>query len=219
MSDEATILLAGGTRAAWVTIALLGAGALLMLALAALLLAFHFSPRSPFRIRFLWLGGVIALAAAGFFAGEISLRFTRIARIDVHASGVWTLRAQTGRIITRLAPETGRSLSLWAETRIYTSPPYGDDLHGIVHFQDGREYRLRSSSAFDLLLRLGYGDYWLDHTHMGTAEEARARAARARMVFTGSKRKEALVLPFHSFFPEGVETTRAFLAGRASGPL
>lgn len=219
MSGGTTLLLGAGSRAGWTAVILLALAALCLLALAAVTAGFNLSRRSPAKLPALWLACAACLGAAGYCAYEASLRFTRVGRIDVDAAGAWTLRAQTGRIVGRLAPETGRALVLWAEARTYKTSPYGDDLHGLVRGRDGREHRLRPSVAFDLLARLGYGNFWLDHRHMGDAEEARARAARARLVYAGPTRGKALALPLHSFDARGLAAARAFLAARARAPL
>lgn len=218
MTGAATILL-GDARGAWATVFLWSLAALFMLLLAALALGLRLSRRSPWRPRSLWLVVAAALAAAAVAAGEGSRPLTRVARIEIDGTGAWGLRSACGRRIARVAPGTRRSLTLWAEVRSRETAPYFDDLRGRLKVAGGREYDLQASQAFDLLIRLGYGRFWLDHENPGGAEEAAARQLGARMVFAGSSRSGALVLPLHAYDLRGIAVVGAFLAGRADGPL
>lgn len=160
--------------------------------------------------------GIVALAAAGWFAlGAHRLR-NAVASLVRDAAGTWFLRAYSGKLLAMIPPGTPRVLSLWAEVRTRASAPYFDSLHGRLQTDNGRVFRLRPANNFDLLIRLGYGPFWLDHEHLTLAEERRIRSERAIRVFAGRRKSEALVLPRHTGEAAGIAAVSAFLAARGN---
>jgi hypothetical protein len=215
MISGATIRLAGGSAGAWASVAGYGLGALFFLALIALAIGFNVSRRSPLRIPQLWITAVVSLAAAGFCVLELSRQFTRVAWIEIDPVGTWSLRAPIGRPVGRIAPEARRSLTLWAEARLFKTSPYFDSLHGFLQLENGKQYRLKPSAAFDLLIRLGYGNFWIDHKHPSLSEEEKSKKLNARFVTAGDKMGHGIVLPLHGYDLAGIAEVSRFLASRA----
>mgnify|MGYP000977389630 CR=1 FL=1 len=158
---------------------------------------------------------IAALAAAGWFAlGAHRLR-TTVTSIERDTAGTWFLRAYSGKLLATIPPGTPRLLSLWAEVRSRESAPHFDSLQGRLQPDNGPVYRLRPATGFDLLIRLGYGPWWLDHEHLTAVEELQIKAGQAVPVFAGRRKSESLALPRHTADAAGTALVAAFLAGRS----
>ena len=150
-----------------------------------------------------------------FFAYEGSRLFVTTAVIKVEPEGTWHLYAPAGNKIASLSPDMRRSLLLWAEVNSYKTSPYFDSLYGIIRTANGKEYSLKISGSFDLLISLGYGPYWLDHDNLTLSEEKDVKTRRAQMVYAGNNKKGGIILPEHSYDSKGISAVQAFLFSRA----
>jgi hypothetical protein len=215
MTTGKLISLGGGTGWSLAVAIGLVIAILLMLIIAVASIGFLFVHRGDGGFRHLWVTGIAALAAAVFFAYQGAGFFTSVAGIEIDPSGTWNLYAPAGNRIESVTPAMRRSLLLWAEVNSYETAPYFDSLYGTIHIENDREYRLRGSDAFDLLILMGYGPYWIDHANLTVPEEKKAQEAGAHMVFAGTGKNGGIVLPLHAYDPSGIALVRAFLAARA----
>jgi hypothetical protein len=215
MTNVQVITLGSDAPWSWASAIGLGIAILFLLIIAVAAIGFPFVHKDAGSLRHLWITGVVALAAAAVFAYRGHGLFTSVARIEVDRSGEWALYAPVGRLIARVAPDNLRSLHLWAEVNTYETAPYFDSLYGSIRIENEREYRLRISNAFDLLIRLGYGPYWIDHSNITAPEEKQARDAQARMLFAGTNKSEGVSLPIHTYTTDGIAQVRQFLSTRA----
>jgi len=215
MTGEKIIDLGSGTCWAWVTAAGYGTGLIFMLVLAVVLIGFSLTRWETATFRHFWIGGITALAGTIFFAYEGSRLFVTTAVIKVEPAGTWHLYAPAGNKIASLSPDMRRSLLLWAEANSYKTSPYFDSLHGIIRTANGKEYSLKISGSFDLLISLGYGPYWLDHDNLTLSEERDVKNRGAQMVYAGNDKKGGIILPEHTYDSKGISAVQAFLLSRA----
>ncbi|HQO40366.1 MAG TPA: hypothetical protein PK986_07850 [Spirochaetota bacterium] len=215
MTGEKIIDLGSGTGWAWVSATGYGAGLIFMIILAVALIGHSLIHNETGALRNFWIGGIAALAGSIFFAYEGSRLFVTAAMIRIEPTGAWHLYAPAGNKIGSISADMNRSILLWAEVNTYKSSPYFDSLHGIVRTDNGKEYCLKVSGAFDLLIHLGYGSYWLDHDNLTLAEEKDAKDRGARMVYAGKNKEGGILLPEHSYDAKGISSVREFILTRA----
>lgn len=204
-------------RPLWTWLSLAGVILLVLFLLGLAFVTIGFSVvkgREPFG-RTGWIAGAVALAGAALFAWQGVGYFTRVGRIIVEESGDWRLLSPLGRELLRLPAAEERTLRLWAESSAPDDGGSLDWMQGRLEGPKGRTWTLARSSAFDALLRLGYGPFWLSHANLGPAEEKQARETGARMLFLGEGEPGGLVLPPHAFTPAGKAAVRAWLDGKA----
>ncbi|HPB81954.1 MAG TPA: hypothetical protein PK200_07935 [Spirochaetota bacterium] len=215
MAGDTIIKLGSGTGWAWAAAAGHGAGLIFMVILAAVLIGFSLVHRNSAPFSHFWIGGIVALAGAVFFVYEGSRLFVTAAVIEIKPAGTWDIYAPAGNKIGSVAPATERTFLLWAEVNSWKTAPYFDSLYGIIKTADGKTFTLKPSGSFDLLIRMGYGPYWLDHENLTLAEQKEAGAMKAKMIYAGRDKSRSLVLPLHSYDAGGISAVQTFLLNRA----
>ncbi len=213
---ERAVGMTGSPMWAWAVLVALGLVILLLLGVAIVAIAFSRSKVGT-GFRRVWIAGAVGLVAAGLLAYEGTKQLTHVGTILVDASGKWTLLSPVGWKLGEIPATADRSLLLWAES---SSREYGaasDSMDGVIRLATGGEYHLANSQRFDLLARLGYGAYWLEHPNLSLWEEKEAAQQRDRLIFMGEGRHAGLALPAHSYQPDGIRLVQRHLdenAGR-----